>query len=157
MKFGGAEIAWQKIAERGAEMERFAAGREVFDADRVGSSIILRHWRAGDRFQPIGMAAAVKLQDWFTNRKIPTARRRNLIVAATARGEIFWIEDQRIGERFKLTPATRNHLVWQWNRAKTGAIGSGGQASLPAVEPGFPARRKTPPASPNESKRWSAL
>lgn len=119
VKFSGAEIIWRKAAGRGAIAPGPAAEREVFDADRVGSSIIVRHWQAGDRFQPIGMAAAVKLQDWFINRKIARARRSELLVATTRSGEIFWIEDQRIGERFKLTSATRNRLVWQWKRAET--------------------------------------
>jgi hypothetical protein len=65
------------------------------------------------------MPAAVKLQDWFTNRKVPVARRRQLLVATTGRGEIFWVEDQRIGERFKLTAGTRRRLVWTWKRAET--------------------------------------
>jgi hypothetical protein len=63
------------------------------------------------------MAAPVKLQDWFTNRRIPAAQRRGLVLAATAAGEIFWIEGQRISERFKLTADTRRRLVWRWKRA----------------------------------------
>jgi len=114
--FGGAQIRWRQVARPGAGLGKPGAGQEVFDADSVGSRIILRHWRAGDRFQPIGMAVAVKVQDWFTNRKIPRTQRRALIVATTARGEIFWIEGQRIGERFKLSPTTRRRLDWRWNR-----------------------------------------
>ena len=62
------------------------------------------------------MTAVVKFQDWFTNQKIPRARRRALIVATTAGGEIFWVEDQRIGERFKLTAETQRRLIWRWQR-----------------------------------------
>lgn len=91
---------------------------ESFDADAVGDRITLRHWRPGDRFQPIGMLSAVKLQDWFVNRKIPHARRRELIVAAAESGEIFWVEGERIGANFKLTPLTRRRLVWRWHRQK---------------------------------------
>jgi tRNA(Ile)-lysidine synthase len=117
--FGGAKIKWRSLARRGDGLGRAWSGREIFDADQIGSRIILRHWRAGDRFQPIGMTVAVKLQDWFTNRKIPPERRRELMVATTAGGEIFWIEGQRIGERFKLTAGTRRRLIWRWVRAKT--------------------------------------
>ena len=55
-----------------------------FDAAKVGVDIVLRHWQPGDRFQPIGMAQPVKLQDLFTNAKIPQARRQGLILALTA-------------------------------------------------------------------------
>ncbi len=87
---------------------------EEFDANKVGSEITLRYWRAGDRFQPMGLPSAVKLQDLFMNAKIPAARRRSLILAATAAGEIFWVENLRIGENFKLTPETQSKLIWQW-------------------------------------------
>ncbi len=91
---------------------------EFFDAAKIGGEIILRHWRAGDRFQPIGLKSAVKLQDLFVNAKIPAARRRELVLAATATGEIFWVEGLRIGEKFKLTPATKRLLRWNWSKTK---------------------------------------
>ena len=92
------------------------AHTEFFDADAVGASIVLRHWREGDRFQPIGMKQPVKLQDFFTNQKVPRARRHELLLATTEGGEIFRVEGARIGERFKITPATRRILEWNWQR-----------------------------------------
>lgn len=115
-EFDGAEISWSKVVRRGSVLGRRVQNREIFDVERVGTHIVLRHWRAGDRFQPIGMTTAVKLQDWFTNRKVSRERRRKLIVAETGRGEIFWVEGERIGERFKLTSETRQRLVWHWKR-----------------------------------------
>ncbi len=115
-QFAGVIFNWRRQAQAGARLATTAPGQEVFDAGRVGAKIILRHWRPGDRFQPIGMSAAVKLQDWFTNQKVPRAQRRKLVVATTADGEIFWVEAQRIGEQFKLTAATRQRLIWGWCR-----------------------------------------
>lgn len=118
--FSGTRIRWRILAGGG----RPPAGRhgqwEVFDADKVGSAVILRHWRAGDRFQPIGMASAVKLQDLFTNLKIGREQRHRLVVAATEAGEIFWVEGLRIGERFKLDKSTRRRLKWMWRRLPSG-------------------------------------
>ena len=119
LAFDGTEISWRKVRVRGAGIRRGIPNREIFDAGRVGDHISLRHWRAGDRFQPIGMRAAVKLQDWFTNRKIPRDKRRRLIVATTIGGEILWVEGERIGERFKLTDGTRRGLIWSWKRGQT--------------------------------------
>jgi tRNA(Ile)-lysidine synthase len=92
------------------------ANREYFDADKVGGTIVLRHWQPGDRFQPIGMGQPVKLQDLFTNQKILRSGRRGLIVGATAGGKIFWVEGLRMAERFKLDNATTRQLHWQWKR-----------------------------------------
>jgi len=89
---------------------------EFFDAHKVGRQMVLRHWQSGDRFQPIGMKAPVKVQDLFTNQKIPRARRHRLAVGATAKGELFWVEGLRLGERFKLDAGTVQRLKWQWAR-----------------------------------------
>ncbi len=116
--FDGVRIRW-RLAGPTRQTPRARARREVFDAQKVGRRVVLRHWRPGDRYQPIGMAAAVKLQDWFTNRKIPAPLRRQLLVATTEQGQIFWVEGQRIAEPFKVTAATRQRLVWRWQRAKS--------------------------------------
>ena len=60
------------------------------------------------------MTKASKLQDLFVNQKIARARRHRLVVATTARGDIFWVEGLRIGERCKVQPGTKEILRWQW-------------------------------------------
>ena len=119
--FGPLAVRWSVTTGHRLPKHRVPQS-ERFDADAVGSAVILRHWRNGDRFQPIGLPRAAKLQDLFVNRKIPRARRHQLAVATTATGEIFWVEGLRIGERFKVTSATRRMLIWKWS-AKSGATG----------------------------------
>jgi tRNA(Ile)-lysidine synthase len=116
-EFAGQKFSWALKSFNGAR-RRLPRQTECFDADKIGGEIVLRHWQAGDRFQPIGLKSAVKLQDLFVNVKIPAAQRRTLVLATTADGEIFWVEGLRIGERFKLTPVTRRELVWNWDEPK---------------------------------------
>ena len=112
--FNGMQFHWNyEDAKRPVRLSK-RAGCEFFDAAKVGGQITLRHWRAGDRFQPIGLKSAVKLQDLFTNQKIPRPRRHDLVVAEAANGGIFWVENLRMAEPFKLTPATKRRLVWRW-------------------------------------------
>ncbi|HMJ65264.1 MAG TPA: tRNA lysidine(34) synthetase TilS, partial [Candidatus Binatia bacterium] len=59
-------------------------GIERFDADAIGDRLVLRHWRKGDRFQPIGMSKEVKLQDLFINAKVPREERHQRLTATTA-------------------------------------------------------------------------
>jgi tRNA(Ile)-lysidine synthase len=113
------EIAVGRGCRRAGSRGRSPHQTEFFDADKVGEQVTLRHWRPGDRFQPIGMKSALKLQDWFVNQEIPRARRRELVVAVAGTGGIFWIEGLRIDENFKLTPQTRRRLIWRWRRAET--------------------------------------
>ncbi len=116
--FENMRFSW-KIGRPGAgtvNAPKNVVNTEHFDADKVGKVIGLRHWRPGDRFQPIGMAGGVKLQDLFTNRKIPRAERHRLVVATTAAGELFWVEGLRMAERFKLDKTTARGLQWCWER-----------------------------------------
>jgi tRNA(Ile)-lysidine synthase len=119
VEFEGVRIKWklEKVTTGTFRAPYKAENRESFDAHKAGNRIVLRHWQAGDRFQPLGMAQAVKLQDLFTNAKIPRARRHELLVATAKRGEIMWVEGLRPGERFKLDRATRRRINWQWKRA----------------------------------------
>lgn len=117
LAFDGVAVEWTIRRKTPADRHPIRQqGRELFDAARAGTRARLRHWRAGDRFQPIGLSCAAKLQDLFTNAKIPTARRRAALVAETATGEIFWVEGLRIGECAKVTERTRRILEWCWAR-----------------------------------------
>jgi tRNA(Ile)-lysidine synthase len=114
--WAGVRFAWQIRATKGDRRPAKLRGTELFDADTVGPSVILRHWRPGDRFQPIGMEQTAKLQDLFVNQKVPRDRRRQLAVASTAQGDLFWVEGLRVSERFKLTTSTIRRLHWAWQR-----------------------------------------
>jgi len=114
--FDRVKIRWQIDSQRGFRSSKAQANCEYFDADKVDSSVLLRHWQPGDRFQPIGMASPVKLQDLFTNQKIPRAERRRLCVAVSAGGELFWVEGLRISGLFKLDKQTIHRLKWRWRR-----------------------------------------
>jgi len=116
LDFDWLKINWSVIAKSGDHPLDGTHQTEQFDAGEVGRSIVLRHWRPGDRFQPIGMAKSLKLQDFFINEKIARNRRHSLVLAATASGEVFWVEGQRISERFKLTKRTISRLQWRWRR-----------------------------------------
>jgi tRNA(Ile)-lysidine synthase len=114
--FEGLKLRWKIEPKAGAELPKPQSGQELFDADCVGQQVELRHWLPGDRFQPIGMNSAIKIQDFFTNQKVPRHKRHELLLAATAGGEVFWIEGMRIADRFKLTPHSIRRLHWAWER-----------------------------------------
>jgi tRNA(Ile)-lysidine synthase len=110
--FGGLTLEISRL--RSKKLPAARTRTEYFDANSVGSPIQLRHWRPGDRFQPIGLTHDVKLQDWFVNQKIPREKRHQLVVATNAAGTIFWVESLRIGEKFKITKETKAILQWRW-------------------------------------------
>lgn len=132
-EFAGVRFHWRVRPRQPGRPPRIRArpGREWLDADRVGASVVLRHWRPGDRFQPLGLPAPTKLQDLFTNAKVPRAERRRRIVAARADGLIFWVEGLRPGEAVRVMPATRRVLEWSWERPAATA-----ETETSEIEPG---------------------
>jgi tRNA(Ile)-lysidine synthase len=115
VEFAGRRFRWRITSIRGSRWRPRPTTRvESFDASAVGSTLLLRHWRVGDRFQPIGMPRDVKLQDLFTNLKVPVGERVERVVAESGSGDIVWVEGLRIGDRFKLGPTTKKRLIWRW-------------------------------------------
>lgn len=111
-----ASIHWRKLPNP-QPFHLQPTGTEQLDAEQVGMTVILRRWRAGDRFQPLGMKVPAKLQDLFVNRKIPALERRERWLATTATGDIFWVEGFPPGDRYKVTQQTTVTLQWSLDSA----------------------------------------
>ncbi len=97
----------------GAAFSR-APGEELLDARILGTEVRFRHWRPGDRVQPLGMSGRVKLQDAFVNARIPPPIRRRLIVGERPCGGIFWVEALCIAHPVRITPETREAVRLRW-------------------------------------------
>ena len=70
------------------------------DADRFSPELMWRSWQAGDRFCPAGLGGhQQKLQDFFTNLKIPRPLRRQIPLLVAPEG-ILWVAGYRADERF---------------------------------------------------------
>lgn len=118
VEFGGVEAGFEVVDGGGWNGMAKVPGEEWFDAEKTGDRLVLRHWREGDIFQPLGLAGPAKLQDLFVNAKVPQAQRRLRVLAQDARGRIFWVEGLRPGEAFKLGAGTRRRLRWVWRRGR---------------------------------------
>jgi tRNA(Ile)-lysidine synthase len=108
--FGRLEFRWEHVEKR----DPAEPGVEYFDAAKIGSRPELRTWVAGDRFWPIGLAEAAKVQDLLTNLKVPADEKRRRVVAVDSTGKIFWVEGLRISEQHKVTANTGLVLRWTW-------------------------------------------
>ncbi len=83
---------WQKDHGKGAGILPAEAS---FDASQIGDSpITIRSAEPGDRINPLGMEGHRKLQDIFTDQKIPRAQRPSIPVVV-CRGEIIWLPGYR--------------------------------------------------------------
>lgn len=84
----------------------------LFDADTLRQPLSLRHWQAGDRFQPLGMGKGSQLvSDFFTDHKysLPEKQRQLLLVDADDR--ILWIVGRRTAHPFRVTSSSNILLL----------------------------------------------
>lgn len=83
--------------------------RQVFDAERVGTRLVVRHRRPGDRFTPFGMRGTRKLKDYFIDIGIPAAHRDAQVVLVGDDG-VVWIVGYAISHHAAVTPDTARML-----------------------------------------------
>ncbi len=81
------------------------ASIEYVDAATIRFPLIVRSWRPGDSFIPLGMKGKKKLSDFFGEQKLATEEKKNIPIIESG-GMIVWVAGKRLDERFKLTDST---------------------------------------------------
>ncbi|NMB72773.1 MAG: tRNA lysidine(34) synthetase TilS [Bacteroidales bacterium] len=83
------------------------------DYDKLQFPLILRKWRPGDSFYPLGMKGSKKISDFFTDKKIPVPLKKKIWLL-TSEGEIVWVIGHRIDHRYRITEKTKNILYIEY-------------------------------------------
>jgi tRNA(Ile)-lysidine synthase len=79
------------------------------DMDRLTFPLILRHWREGEYFQPLGMTGLKKVSDFFIDEKYSIPEKENAWIL-TSGDHLAWIVGKRMDDRFKIHKDTKNIL-----------------------------------------------
>ena len=79
------------------------------DYDELEFPLLIRKWRQGDYFQPLGMTGYKKVSDFFINEKIPLHEKGNTWFLCSGK-KIVWIIGHRIDNRFKVNRETKTVL-----------------------------------------------
>ena len=90
-----------------------ARNMAVLDEGKITWPLILRKWKKGDYFMPLGMKGIKKLSDFFIDRKLSLDEKENTWLL-TEGDQIVWILGMRIDERYKITEKTKNILQIEW-------------------------------------------
>ncbi len=79
------------------------------DLDLLRFPLILRRWKHGDRFFPLGMDQSKKLSDFFTDLKLSLFDKESVWILVSGK-DIIWIIGYRIDHRYRITDKTSRIL-----------------------------------------------
>ncbi len=105
----GLRITVQRERGRAGGGEQARVGHYPADvwlgAGAVGrSALVLRSWRPGDRIRPLGLGGSKKLQDIFTDEKVPR-HQRSAVPVLECRGEVVWVAGYRVARGWEVQGA----------------------------------------------------
>ncbi len=76
------------------------------DFDKLEFPLILRKWKKGDVFVPLGMTGRKKVSDFFSDEKFALYKKQNTWLLTSGKN-IVWIVGHRIDNRFKIVKNTK--------------------------------------------------
>jgi len=85
---------------------RFVA---CIDREKVQFPLLIRKWKRGDYFKPLGMSGFKKLSDFFIDSKLSLSEKEKVWIVANGE-QIVWIIGHRLDDRYKITTATNQVL-----------------------------------------------
>lgn len=109
LHFGNEQLKLKFISRDKLSMD---ASPNVAQLDGRGLAfpLILRKWKAGDYFYPLGMKKKKKLARFFIDQKLSKTEKEKVWVLESHK-RIVWVVGHRIDDRFKLTESTKEVLL----------------------------------------------
>ena len=109
-----AGVLEMKIVPAGKVNLSSLPGSAFLDVKKVTFPLLLRKWRQGDYFYPLGLAKKKKVSRFLIDQKVSPTDKENVWVLESDR-RVCWIVGMRIDDRFKVTDGTKEVLVFKVN------------------------------------------
>jgi len=99
------------IEEVNKKMVKFTRDKsiEFISDDGLKSTFEIRFWKAGDKFQPIGLKGTKKVSDYLADEKIASSEKKNKLVLNN-NGKIVWLIGHRIDAEYKINSGSNRIL-----------------------------------------------
>jgi tRNA(Ile)-lysidine synthase len=108
VEFENGKLKLKRYANSDAELS-VAKDIATIDLDNVAFPLLLRKWRQGDYFYPLGMQKKKKLSRFFIDQKLSITDKEKIWVIESNK-KIIWIVGKRIDDRAKIRQSTKNIL-----------------------------------------------
>ena len=80
------------------------------DASEVRFPLLVRKWKPGDYFYPLGMRKKQKVARFLINAKVDRIAKEKVLVVESDK-RILWVVGHRMDDRFKVRPDTRERIT----------------------------------------------
>ncbi len=113
--FDGTGISFNKfrIANAEPELEMIEKNPDknvIFvDSDSMVYPLILRHWKTGDYFYPLGLNGKKKISKYFKDLKLSLTEKQDIWLLVSE-NKVVWVLGKRQDDRFKTRATTKNIL-----------------------------------------------
>lgn len=105
-------VKWETIRNASA-LPKLSSKSAVLNFDKLKFPLLLRSWKPGDKFIPLGMKGSKKISDFLTDQKLSIPE-KNKVLLLESDGEICWVAGLRIDDRFKYKDGDQTLFVVEW-------------------------------------------
>ena len=108
IEFAMGNLQFQQLITRDSQLETHHSIAQI-DFKEIKFPLLLRKWKTGDYFYPLGMKKKKKLARFFIDQKLSKTEKEKIWVLESNK-KIIWIVGYRIDDRFKITGQTKDIL-----------------------------------------------